>query len=1297
MPPEPALHGSSLDFSKRRSRIERAAVRGLIAALLLATVVEAIARHGYEASLAALEGRIQADPKTGRANKNVKSAEACALVSGWPARRMQYREPGRAINYRWHSLFSDLRIRLQISPDDVVLALTTGETARQEEQDAAARLGNAPPSKSAQPWVPRTERFPQGSAEEMPRGVALDLNRWAISAASTVNGNLIRELIRQGLLIAARDGLRLRTRDRCLGEPLPDAAGAVTPPLDVTITFDTAQDVTVVVFREKAGGSERLAEFLIQLPASSNDLLEQLTRKAEDLSAHQFVEILKSAGYSGSENSYLPQSNVAPQILADLARFDPLSQFSAIRALHAEVKKSGESPERLAALARGYALLGSLAENWWSPAHKAYKARAMLYAERLCRKGGQTATGFCTRAYVRALVGLHGAALADLDAAKTARGAEAIPEWAAEIAAFCRFDAKKLAAMADAQPPDPLPAYLQMLAIAYSDEPTLRFLAANAMLEREPACSRAVEAILHAGAQLEVLHHASDIGVVRFTAALRRAIPLIADVPAEIGKAEGKLSDGDLASVMQGRANLVAALRTAGRMEQDAGEPSLAALAQLVQEISFLNSWHLLQYWQFAMGLPVESRATLEAVRPVVQGHPYELFIEALGLDSAAATKSLQKLSQSFALPQLDPNQLPMMDIFRNYQVAANGAQEDMLRQGDRVFMDLVLTLQSAAPISVTSAATARLAQVSPHSSLTAAAAIKYDWKRVYPRARDWERKYHDDLIVLRALSDRYTQMRLYDDAERCLKQQLELVQDQTSYQALAAIYLARGDEPQRIETLKASLKAPCFGLEHAVTHAELARHFMRLKDWGAARPHATQAAESYSEWGLSCAADFHELTGDWKSAEQFQRLRSERYAGAAHVWYHWCRRTNHGDVEQARRQAQPILEFYRESPDAIGRYRAAALYLLDDRRDDALTMYQEASRIAPSAFYDLCAAVQADALGQAELRDDLLKQALAHGVKEQNYLVELIHVVRNIIANGAASRVDQKSLDWLIRQGDIRERSVTAQCYFVGMFLAHHGHAEVARTYLQRAATSSRLDSAECDLAACELRNRGENVGEQRAFEVADEDQRCHELVKLATRAFDNGQVEQAFANLAKAIAADPEFADAWCARAKLYQARGDFDNALADYSHALDALPENPILLCQRARIHEILQRDADAIRDDEAALKADPRSVVAHANLAMLYGASMNRDFRNGKNAVLHATAASQAGELTDQAAAALLAVAHAEAGDFDAAIRCQTQASTDLPMELIFSFNDRLTRFRRHEPYRRVIGWWNQREF
>ncbi len=53
MPPEPALHGSSLDFSKRRSRIERAAVRGLIAALLLATVVEAIARHGYEASLAA--------------------------------------------------------------------------------------------------------------------------------------------------------------------------------------------------------------------------------------------------------------------------------------------------------------------------------------------------------------------------------------------------------------------------------------------------------------------------------------------------------------------------------------------------------------------------------------------------------------------------------------------------------------------------------------------------------------------------------------------------------------------------------------------------------------------------------------------------------------------------------------------------------------------------------------------------------------------------------------------------------------------------------------------------------------------------------------------------------------------------------------------------------------------------------------------------------------------------------------------------------------------------------------------
>ena len=57
--------------------------------------------------------------------------------------------------------------------------------------------------------------------------------------------------------------------------------------------------------------------------------------------------------------------------------------FAAVRRLHEAIRADGESPARLAALARAYAQLGMLTEFLWSPAHRVFKARALLYAERL--------------------------------------------------------------------------------------------------------------------------------------------------------------------------------------------------------------------------------------------------------------------------------------------------------------------------------------------------------------------------------------------------------------------------------------------------------------------------------------------------------------------------------------------------------------------------------------------------------------------------------------------------------------------------------------------------------------------------------------------------------------------------------------------------------------------------------------------------------------------------------------------------------------------------------------------------
>ena len=93
-------------------------------------------------------------------------------------------------------------------------------------------------------------------------------------------------------------------------------------------------------------------------------------------------------------------------------------QFAAVRALHAQIRSDGESPERLGALVRAYANLGSETEYQWTPSSKLFKARALLYAQRMLARDPRSPWPLWHRAYALALSGLHRDALADLDASR---------------------------------------------------------------------------------------------------------------------------------------------------------------------------------------------------------------------------------------------------------------------------------------------------------------------------------------------------------------------------------------------------------------------------------------------------------------------------------------------------------------------------------------------------------------------------------------------------------------------------------------------------------------------------------------------------------------------------------------------------------------------------------------------------------------------------------------------------------------------------------------------------------------
>lgn len=94
---------------------------------------------------------------------------------------------------------------------------------------------------------------------------------------------------------------------------------------------------------------------------------------------------------------------------------------------------------------------------------------------------------------------------------------------------------------------------------------------------------------------------------------------------------------------------------------------------------------------------------------------------------------------------------------------------------------------------------------------------------------------------------------------------------------------------------------------------------------------------------------------------------------------------------------------------------------------------------------------------------------------------------------------------------------------------------------------------------------------------------------LQLAVEYYQQGKYEIALDEIKKAIAADPDYADAYGVRALIYTAIGQLPLAEENYQHALRLAPRNPELannygsfLCQS------VNRPAEAMRQFEAALR-------------------------------------------------------------------------------------------------------------
>jgi serine/threonine-protein kinase len=147
-----------------------------------------------------------------------------------------------------------------------------------------------------------------------------------------------------------------------------------------------------------------------------------------------------------------------------------------------------------------------------------------------------------------------------------------------------------------------------------------------------------------------------------------------------------------------------------------------------------------------------------------------------------------------------------------------------------------------------------------------------------------------------------------------------------------------------------------------------------------------------------------------------------------------------------------------------------------------------------------------------------------------------------------------------------------------------------------------------------------------------------------------------------------------------------GDLDRAVADATEAIRLDPADALAFNNRGAALLKLGDYPWAIADLQEALRLDPELPHPHKNLAWLRATCPDPEFRHGPAAVANATRALEMTDWKHPEWLAVLAAAHAEAGDFEEAVRWQRQCLDQSPAKEKARLQETLEQYQAGQPFR-----------
>lgn len=185
-------------------------------------------------------------------------------------------------------------------------------------------------------------------------------------------------------------------------------------------------------------------------------------------------------------------------------------------------------------------------------------------------------------------------------------------------------------------------------------------------------------------------------------------------------------------------------------------------------------------------------------------------------------------------------------------------------------------------------------------------------------------------------------------------------------------------------------------------------------------------------------------------------------------------------------------------------------------------------------------------------------------------------------------------------------------------------------------------------------------------------------------------GELEKAIADHTEALRLNPTNDTAYKARASLYADKEDFVRAIADLNEGLILNRKDPPALSLHGYILSKTGEFQKALDDFHEALRLDPKCAPAYNNLGWLRATCPIATMRNGQEAIEASTKACEFTKWKNCLFIDSLAACYAEFGDFERAIKYQTQAlgMKSMSQKDRVEMEGRLALYKRKQPFRQT---------